>query len=87
MDITGTRLGNRVIEAVMVPCKESEMHRGLEVLADTPPETQRRIYLACISGELREQDARELGLPRSTVDYQVKKLQLMLGQFLADYPR
>ena len=58
MEITGTRLGNRVIEAVMVPCRESGTHRGLEVPADTPPEAQRRLYLACISGELREQDAR-----------------------------
>ena len=58
MEITGTRLGNRVIEAVMVPCRESGMHRGLEVPADTPPEAQRRLYLACISDELREQDAR-----------------------------
>ena len=31
--------------------------------------------------------ARELGLPRSTLDYRVKKLQRMLLQFLADYPR
>ena len=58
MEITGTRLGNRVIEAVMVPCRESGTHRGLEVPADTPPEAQRRLYLACISDELREQDAR-----------------------------
>ena len=59
LDVTRTRLGNRVFEAVMVPCRESVMRRGLETPADTPPETQRMLYLACIKDELSAQEVRK----------------------------
>ncbi len=56
--ITRTRLGNRVIEAIMIPCKRVAYDsRGREVYLETPTEEQREIYLSYIRDELNEQDA------------------------------
>lgn len=56
LEICRTRLGSRILEAVMVPCKETAVVHGLEVYIDTPSEVQRRRYLALMQLEL---DTRE----------------------------
>ena len=56
-EICRTRLGNRVITAAMIPCKETAMINGREVFIDTPSEVQRRRYLDLIKDELAAQDA------------------------------
>ena len=58
LEITKTRLGNRVFEAVMIPCKNVATINGMEVFVDTPSEEQRRRYLAYVRDELAEQDAK-----------------------------
>ena len=56
--ITRTRLGNRVIEALMIPCKRVAYDSsGREVYLETPSEEQREIYLSYIRDEMNEQDA------------------------------
>lgn len=56
--ITRTRLGNRVIEAIMIPCKRVAYDsRGREVYLEMPSEEQREIYLSYIRNEMNEQDA------------------------------
>ena len=57
LEITKTRLGNRVFEAVMVPCKDTTTINGVEVFVDTPSEVQRQRYLDLIKDELAAQDA------------------------------
>ena len=57
LEIGKTRLGNRIIEAVMIPCKDTAMIHGVEVFVDTPAEVQHRRYLELIKDELTEQDA------------------------------
>lgn len=57
LEITRTRLGNRVIDAVMVPCKDTATIKGREVYVDTPSEKQRERYLSYIRDELAAQDA------------------------------
>lgn len=56
LEICRTRLGGRVFEAVMVPCKDVATIHGMEVFVDTPSEVQHRRYLDLISDELAEQD-------------------------------
>ena len=46
LEIARTRLGNRTIDAVMIPCKNVATINGMEVFVDTPSEEQRRRYLA-----------------------------------------
>ena len=58
LEITRTRLGNRTIDAVMVPCKDTATINGVEVFVDTPSEVQRQRYLEYIKDELAEQDAK-----------------------------
>ncbi len=58
LEIARTRLGNRTIDAVMVPCKDTATINGVEVFVDTPSEVQRRRYLEYIRDELAEQDAK-----------------------------
>lgn len=57
LEITRTRLGNRVIDAVMVPCKNTATIKDREVYVDTPSEKQRERYLCYIRDELAAQDA------------------------------
>ena len=57
LEISRTRLGYRVFDAVMVPCKDTAMIHGVEVYVDTPTDTQRRRYLDLIRDELAAQDA------------------------------
>lgn len=57
LEVRRTRLGNRIITAVMVPCKETATINGQEVFVDTPPEVQRQRYLDFIRDELATQDA------------------------------
>ena len=57
LEIGRTRLGYRVFDAVMVPCKETATVHGLEVFIDTPSEIQHQRYLAFIRDELAAQDA------------------------------
>ena len=57
LEIGRTRLGNRVFEAVMVPCKDTAMIHGAEVFVDTPSDVQRQRYLNLIKDELASQDA------------------------------
>ena len=52
-----TRLGNRVFEATMIPCKDTAMIHGVEVFVDTPSDVQHRRYLEYIRDELTAQDA------------------------------
>ncbi len=58
LEITRTRLGNKTIDAVMVPCKNTATINGVEVFVDTPSEVQRQRYLEYIRDELAEQDAK-----------------------------
>ncbi len=58
LEIARTRLGNRTIDAVMIPCKNVATINGMEVFVDTPSEEQRRRYLAYVRDELAEQDAK-----------------------------
>lgn len=58
LEIARTRLGNRIIDAVMVPCRDTAMINGVEVFIDTPSEVQRRRYLEYVRDELAEQDAK-----------------------------
>ena len=58
LEITRTRLGNRTIDAVMVPCKNTATINGVEVFVDTPTDVQRQRYLEYIRDELAEQDAK-----------------------------
>ena len=58
LEICRTRLGSRVIEAAMVPCKNVQKQKNLEAFTDTSPDEQRRLYLAYIRDELSRQDAR-----------------------------
>lgn len=58
LEITRTRLGNRTIDAVMVPCKNTATINGVEVFVNTPTEVQRQRYLEYIRDELAEQDAK-----------------------------
>ena len=58
LEICRTRLGNRVITAAMIPCKDIGLDvHGREVYLDTPSEDQRERYLEYIKDELAEQDA------------------------------
>ena len=57
LEISRTRLGYRVFDAVMVPCKNTAMIHGVEVYTDTPTDVQRRKYLDLIKDELAAQDA------------------------------
>ena len=57
LEICRTRLGGRVFEAVMVPCKNTATIHGVEVFVDTPSEVQRRRYLDLIKDEMAAQDA------------------------------
>ena len=57
LEITRTRLGNRVIDAVMVPCKDTVTIKGREVYVDTRSDKQRERYLSYIRDELAAQDA------------------------------
>ena len=58
LEITKTRLGNRVFEAVMIPCRDTATINGMEVFIDTPSEVQRKRYLEYIKDELADQDAK-----------------------------
>ena len=58
LEISRTRLGNKIIDAVMVPCKDTATINGMEVFVDTPSEVQRRRYLEYARDELAEQDAK-----------------------------
>lgn len=57
LEISRSRLGNRVFDAVMIPCKTTAMIHGREVYIDTPFEVQRQRYLALIKDELNTQEA------------------------------
>lgn len=57
LEVCRTRLGSRVITAVMVPCKDTAVIHGQEVFVDTPSEVQRQRYLDLIKDELAAQDA------------------------------
>lgn len=57
LEIARTRLGNRVIDAVMVPCKDTATIKGQEVYVDTPSDRQRERYLCYIRDELTAQNA------------------------------
>ncbi len=57
LEIARTRLGNRTIDAVMVPCKDTATVHGVEIFVDTPSEEQRKRYLELIKDALAEQDA------------------------------
>lgn len=57
LEVCRTRLGNRIITAAMVPCKDTAMIHGQEVFVDTPSEVQRQRYLDLIKDELAAQDA------------------------------
>lgn len=57
LEIARTRLGSRVFEAVMVPCRETAMIHGREVYVDTPSDVQRRRYNELIRDELAAQAA------------------------------
>ncbi len=59
LEISKTRLGNRVFEAAMIPCKNTATIHGVEVFVDTPADVQRKRYLEYIRDELAEQDARK----------------------------
>lgn len=57
LDICRTRLGNRVILAAMIPCKDTVKDgSGNEIFIDTPEEKQHQRYLEYIRDELREQE-------------------------------
>ena len=58
LEIARTRLGNRTIDAVMVPCKNTATINSVEVFVDTPSEVQRQRYLEYIRDELAVQDAK-----------------------------
>ena len=57
LEIGRTRLGNRTIDAVMIPCRDTATIHGVEVFVDTPSEVQRQRYLELIKDELVAQDA------------------------------
>ena len=57
LEIGRTRLGNRTIDAVMIPCRDTATIHGVEVFVDTPSEVQRQLYLELIKDELAAQDA------------------------------
>ncbi len=57
LEVCRTRLGNRIITAAMVPCKDIAVIHGQEVFVDTPSEVQRQRYLDLIKDELAAQDA------------------------------
>lgn len=58
LEIGRTRLGNRVIDAVMVPCKNTALdEHGREIFVDTPTETQYYRYCEYRRGVLNDQDA------------------------------
>ena len=57
LEISRTRLGYRVFDAVMVPCKNTAIIHGVEVYVDTPTDVQHRKYLDFIKDELAAQDA------------------------------
>lgn len=52
LEIGWTRLGLRVFEAVMVPCKETAIIHGIETFIDTPSDVQRIRYLQFIRDDL-----------------------------------
>ena len=56
LEICRTRLGYRSFRAVLVPCRDKVMIRGVEPYVDTPSEVQHRRYLELIRDEMREQD-------------------------------
>ena len=56
LEIGKTRLGFRVFEAVMVPCKETATVHGVEVFINTPSDVQRRRYLEFIKDEMKDQE-------------------------------
>ena len=55
LEIGKTRLGYRVFEAVMVPCRRMESQNGKDVYADTSAEEQHKLYLELIKEELNSQ--------------------------------
>ena len=57
LEITRTRLGYRVFDAAMIPCKDTVMIHGEEIFVDTPSDVQRRKYLDLIKDELAAQNA------------------------------
>lgn len=57
LEIARTRLGNRTIDAVMVPCRDTATVHGVEIFVDTPSDIQRKRYLELIKDALAEQDA------------------------------
>lgn len=57
LEISRTRLGHRIFDAVMVPCKKTVTIHGARVFVDTPSEVQRQLYLELIKDELAAQDA------------------------------
>ncbi len=57
-----SRLGFRIFDAVMVPCKDTATVHGREVFIDTPSDVQRRRYLELIKDEMNAQeDAKQDG--------------------------
>ena len=56
LEICRTRLGYRSFRAVLVPCRDKVLIRGVETYVDTPSEVQHRRYLELIRDEMREQD-------------------------------
>lgn len=57
LEISRSRLGNRIFDAVMIPCKNTTTINGKEVFIDTPPDIQRQRYLEYIRDELAQQEA------------------------------
>lgn len=57
LEVSRTRLGNRIITAAMIPCKNTATINGKEVFVDTPSDVQRQRYLDLIRDELAAQDA------------------------------
>lgn len=56
-EIAKTRLGFRVFEAAMIPCKDTDRdERGRETFVETPTTIQRHRYLELIKDELNDQE-------------------------------
>jgi len=57
LEIGKSRLGFRVFDAVMVPCKKVEQdEKGIQVFVETSEEEQREIYLELIKDEMNAQE-------------------------------
>ena len=57
LEIGRSRLGFRIFDAVMIPCRNTVMIHDMDVFVDTPSNIQRRIYKALCKDELDEQEA------------------------------